>query len=104
MVLSVMKWNIHPDKAEAYAEWAQSAIPRVLATEGLVEFRGYRPASGSHQVVTTTEYATMADWAAAASSETWNEIIAELHTMATDITTEIWGPSPVLPKPIRPGG
>jgi len=46
----------------------------------------------------------MADWAAAVSSKNWNEIIAELHTMATDITTEIWGPSPVLPKPVRPGG
>jgi hypothetical protein len=28
MVLYVMKWNIHPDKVEAYTEWAQGAIRR----------------------------------------------------------------------------
>lgn len=104
MVLSVTKWNVHPDKAEEYATWARGAIPRVLALPGLIEFRGYRPASGSHQIVTTTEFATMADWAASVENEIWQDVIADLRTMATDITTEIWGPSPVVPQPIRPGG
>ena len=54
--------------------------------------------------VTTTEFATMADWAASVENEIWQDVIADLRTMATDITTEIWGPSPVVPQPIRPGG
>jgi hypothetical protein len=26
------------------------------------------------------------------------------RTLATDITAELWGPSPIVPRPIRPGG
>lgn len=43
MVLYCFKWNIHPDKSEAYAAWAQSAIQRTLGTGGVTDFRGYRP-------------------------------------------------------------
>jgi quinol monooxygenase YgiN len=40
MVLYVMKWDIHPEKVEAYLEWAQSAISRTVAVPGMLEFRG----------------------------------------------------------------
>lgn len=46
MVLYCFKWNIHPDKMEAYAAWAQGAIQRTLGAGGVTEFRAYRPASG----------------------------------------------------------
>jgi len=103
MVLSVVKYNIHPDKTEAFQAWVQRTIPQILALTGVVEFRAYRPASGSWQVVTTTEFSDMAAWANAVSSEVWQQINVELHTLALDITVEVWGPSPVIPKPLRPG-
>ncbi len=41
MILYVVKWDIHPDKVDAYKEWAKSAIQRELSVPGVVEFRAY---------------------------------------------------------------
>ena len=103
MVLYVMKWNIHPDKVEAYTKFTQSAIRRTLAVKGVVEFRGYRPATGAHEVVITYEFADIAAWAAWHSNEEVQKVVSEVRTLAIDITSELWGPSPVVPAPIRPG-
>ena len=32
------------------------------------------------------------------------DVTSELRTLTTNVTTEVWGPSPVVPEPIRPGG
>ena len=104
MVVYVMRWNIHPDKKEAYNKWTESAIGRTLAAPGVVEFRAYRPASGESQVVVTYEFADLAAWAAFYAHENVENVLDELRTLATDVTTELWGPSPVVPDPIRPGG
>ena len=103
MVLYVMKWDIHPDKKEAYMKWTQGAIQRTLSAPGVVEFRAYRPASGPHQVAVTYEFASMDDWAAWNSSEVVRQVNDELHTVATNVSLELWGPSQVVPEPIRPG-
>ena len=102
MVLYVMKWDIHPDKVDTYLGWTESAIKRTLAVPGVIEFRAYRPATGGSQVVTSYEFADMAAWAAWNSSEDIQKVMAELHTLALNLNTEIWGPSPVVPAPIRP--
>ena len=103
MVLYLEKHDIHPDKVKAYQEWVPGAIRRVLAVPGVVEFRAYRAASGSHQVVATYEFADMAAWAAWFSSPEVQKCMDELHTLALNVTSELWGPSPVVPAPIRPG-
>jgi len=41
MVLYVLRWDIHPDKVEAYLKWTEGAIRRTLAVPGVVEFRAY---------------------------------------------------------------
>lgn len=103
MMLVVMKWNVHPDKVEAYTKWTQSAIQRTLAVPGVVEFRAYRPASGAHQVVVTYELADLAAWAAWYDKEDVQKVLEELRTVAIDVNIELWGPSSIVPKPIRPG-
>ena len=103
MVLQVMKWNIHPDKVEAYLKWSETAIKRTLAVPGVVEFRAYRPATGASQVVSTYEFADMAAWAAWQSDEDGQKVLDELRTLALNVNIEVWGPSPVVPAPIRPG-
>ncbi|MFN2289644.1 MAG: antibiotic biosynthesis monooxygenase [Anaerolineae bacterium] len=103
MVLSVWQWNIIPGKEKAYEEWVRDAIPRILRIPGVIEFRGYRPATGSAQTVVTYEFADMAAWAAWYSHEDAQKLLTELRTVTTDVRQEIWGPSPFVPKPVRPG-
>ncbi|MCK6623753.1 MAG: hypothetical protein DPW09_26365 [Anaerolineae bacterium] len=103
MVLYCLKWNIHPDKLEDYAAWTKGAIQRTLAAGGVTEFRGYRPASGAFQVVVTYEFEDMGAWAAWHDVEAVQTVLTELRTLATDVTTELWGPSLLVPQPIRPG-
>lgn len=102
MVLQVMKWDIHPDKTEAYAKWAQTAIKRTISVPGVLEFRAYRPATGDSQVVTTHEFAEMSDWAKWNSNSDMQKVMEELHTLALNVKIEIWGPSPIVPKPVKP--
>jgi antibiotic biosynthesis monooxygenase (ABM) superfamily enzyme len=104
MVLYVMKWTIRPEKVEAYQEWTQSAIRRTIGGPGVVEFRAYRPATGASQVVVTYEFADLADWAAWYASEDVQSIQIELRNFVTGLTNELWGPSPIVPEPVRPGG
>jgi quinol monooxygenase YgiN len=101
-MLLVEKWNIHPDKVEAYTKWAPSAIKRTLSVQGPLEFRAYRAASGAHQIVVTYEFADFAALAAWYSKEEVQKVKEELHTLANDVNIEFWGPSPIAPKPIRP--
>ena len=104
MVLYLMKWDIHPDKVEAYLKWTESAIKRTLAAPGVVEFRAYRPATGASQVVVAYEFADLTTWATWYANEDVQKVLDELRTLALNVTSELWGPSPVVPQPIRPGG
>ena len=45
----------------------------------------------------------MSAWAAWQSNDVVQKVIAELHTLAVNVTYELWGPSSVVPAPIRPG-
>lgn len=104
MVLYVVKWDIHPDKVDAYMEWLKTAVPRTLAAPGVIEFRAFRGFAGAQQIIATYEFADMAAWAAWQMNEDSQKVWTELHTLALNVTAEIWAPSPVTPEPIRPGG
>ena len=87
----------------AYLEWAKKAIGVVAQSPGLVEFRAHRNALGSPYVRTTTVWNSQADWVNFTESANWQEIEAELRgRFAVNIKVELWGPSPVLPEPLRP--
>ena len=102
MVLHVTKWDVHPDKVEAYSKWVGGAVQRLVAAPGVIEFRAYRGAAGAPNIVSTFEFADMAAWAAWWSHEDTQVLFTELHTLALNVTLELWGPSPVVPAPIRP--
>jgi heme-degrading monooxygenase HmoA len=103
MVLWVMKYDINPAEKESYGEWAQGVIPKVIGAGGVVEFRAYRPVTGDRRVVVTVEFADLATWQAWYDSEAMQEIFADT-SIQQHLETELWGPSPILPEPIRPGG
>jgi quinol monooxygenase YgiN len=102
-VLYVAKWDIHPDKVDAYMEWTKTAIPQTLAVPGLIEFRAYRPATGASQIVVTYEFADLAAWASWYDHEESQKLRNEGRPFMMNVSAELWGPSPVVPEPIRPG-
>ena len=89
MVLYVVKWNLHPDKVEAYAKWVKSAIQRQMAVKGVVELRASHSAAGTHRIVATYEFADMAAWAAWQSHEDIQKTRNELDAVAIDVTAEL---------------
>lgn len=104
MVLWVMKYDINPDKQDEYLKWAQSAIPEVVGVGSVVEFGAYRAISGDRRVVTTVQFADLTTWQAWYESETAQAVLADATSVMINVETELWGSSPVLPQPIRPGG
>lgn len=103
MVLYIQKYDIMPGKTEEFIEWAKGAIPKILSAPGIVEMRSYRPAASDSQIATTYEFADMASWAEWQSSEAMQQLNLEVRTYVVSFRTELWGPSPVVPEPLRPG-
>ncbi|WP_062536607.1 antibiotic biosynthesis monooxygenase [Mizugakiibacter sediminis] len=87
---------------DTYADWVKKAIGLVLKQPGLVEFRAHRNLLGSPQVRTTTVWQSGADWAHFAEGA-WQTLEPELRRMATNLRIELWGPSPMVTEPLRPG-
>jgi len=100
-----LKYDLLPGMdQQSYVEWAKKAIGTTLKTPGLVEIRAYRSMLGSPQVQVTSVWQTMADWAKFNESDGWRALSDELKaSFATNVNVEIWGPSPIIPKPLRPG-
>jgi len=102
MVIYSMKWDIRPGMVDAYREWAHSAVKRLLAVPGVVEFRAYRMITGCHQVAVTFEFIDMQALASWQSNEDTQKALEDGREYTSNITTEILGPSPIVPEPIRP--
>lgn len=99
MIVYTLKWNIHPEKIEAYNEWTVGAIQRTLSVGDVAEFRGYRPAIGNSQVVVTYEFSNMAAWTSWNDHDSVREVLTELHDMVEDISIELWEPTSSCFKP-----
>jgi heme-degrading monooxygenase HmoA len=97
-------WDYLPGIDEkAYAEFAKKAVASFAKAPGLIEFRANRNVLGSPQARATTVWRSLNDWANYGATKEWKEIEAALRTFVTNIQVEIWGPSPLIPKPVRPG-
>lgn len=97
-----MKWNIPNQKVEEYMKWAKGAIPRVLKAPGLVEFRAYRAGAASHYILVIFEIESKE-----AFSKFWEflqkeRLLDEVYANTVDAVGELWGPSPLVPEPLRP--
>jgi len=88
---------------EAYAEFAKKSIGTMLQAPGFVEFRANRNILGSPKVRITTVWQSLSDWAKFSESTAWQTLELELHSFTTNNSTEIWGQSPLVPEPLRPG-
>ena len=88
---------------KAWAELAKKNIGGLRKAPGFMEFRGNRILLGSPQVRTTSVFQTMADWAKFAQSPEYLALETEGRRFVTNIEAKIWGPSPVVPEPVRSG-
>jgi antibiotic biosynthesis monooxygenase (ABM) superfamily enzyme len=88
---------------QAYLEYSKRALATMLKAPGLVEIRAYRSLLGSPHVRLTLLWQTLADWAKFAESRERQMLDSELLKFATGIGLELWGPSPAVPEPLRPG-
>src|SRR5512139_2191781 len=88
---------------QAYLAYSKRALATMLKAPGIVEIRAYRSLLGSPHVRLTLLWQTLADWAKFAESPERHQLDSELLKFAADIALEIWGPSPAVPEPLRPG-
>ena len=86
---------------DSYGTWAKKAISATLAQDGLIEFRAHRNMLGSPAVRTTSVWRSGTDWIAFAEGG-WKPLESELRGLATNLRMEVWGPSPLVPEPLRP--
>ncbi len=88
---------------KAWAEFAKNAIATIMKAPGLIEYRANHNLLGLPQVRTTIVWQSLGDWAKFTESKDWATIESQRRTFLTNIHVEIWGPSPLAPKPLRPG-
>lgn len=102
MVQQVMMYDLVPSVDQhAYQAWSKRTIAALVQQPGLVEFRAYRNMLGTPQVRTTIDWESLAAYEKYLQGA-WQPVEAELRTMATNIRVELWGPSPIVPEPLRP--
>lgn len=102
MYLYVLRWDIITGRSEDYETWTKFAIERTLAVPGVKEFRAFRPAAGSSQVVVTYEFTSFEDWTSWFNNPDIQQIFDKLFELTTNVDRELWEPSPLAPAPIRP--
>ena len=103
MIEVTLSYGILPNiEQEAYGEWAKKTLEGILQAPGLVEFRANRNLLGDPQVRSTTVWKSLADWANYTESNAWGALEEEARGFISNIKVEIWGPSPIVPEPIRP--
>ena len=102
MVEGHVTWDLVPNvDLKAYGAWAQKATETTLKAPGLVEFRAHRGFMAPAQVRTTTVWQSISDWAKFIEGP-WQQMETELRAFAVNMKSELWGPSPVVPDPLRP--
>lgn len=101
-VIQMIRWDIHPERIPEYEAWAKTAIPRLLAVPGLIEFRAYGPIAGSGQVITTYEFENLTTWSIWSTHEEVRKVMEERRALIIHEVSEVWGPSPVVPAALHP--
>lgn len=101
MVVFMIRYEVPPDRATAYGEWAGTAIRQAVAAPGVVELRAYRPLMAHSQVILTVEFARLDDWTTWYAAPTTQALLDDLGTPTLKLEGELWGPSPLVPEPIK---
>jgi len=87
---------------KAYAKIAKRATVLMSQSEGFIEFRANRNLVGSPHVRRTSVWKNLAHWSALAQREDFQKLTADFRLHVTNLQVNFWGPSPLLPEPIKP--
>jgi heme-degrading monooxygenase HmoA len=85
----------------AYARLARKATNMIVSAEGFIEFRANRNLVGSPHVRRTSVWESFAHYAALAQEPEFQKVTAEFRTYVKNLEVIFWGPSPLLPDPIK---
>ena len=101
MVVYVKRFDILPDKVEAYTEWIKNFWGLTLAVRGVEEVGAYRTAASSQgKVVALFHFKDLETWAEWFSNTELKKFLDELSKYITNETSELWEPSPIAPEPV----
>jgi heme-degrading monooxygenase HmoA len=96
-------YDFHPGfDEEAYKQLAKKANTMMLAAPGFIEFRAHRNLIGSPHVRRTSVWQSLSHWAALAQQPEFQKLTAEFRVYVTNLDVQLWGPSPLVPRSIRP--
>jgi heme-degrading monooxygenase HmoA len=87
---------------QAYARLARKATNMMVSAQGFIEFSAHRNLVGSPHVRRTSVWESLNDWAVLAQDPDFQALTTEFRSFVTNLKVEFWGPSPYVPKPIRP--
>jgi heme-degrading monooxygenase HmoA len=85
-----------------YARIAKNATRMMKSAEGFVEFRAHRNMLGSPHVRRTSVWKSFAHYAALAETPEFQKLTADFRTYVTHLDVQVWGPSPLVPHPVKP--
>jgi len=85
----------------AYARLATKATNMMVSADGFIEFHAQRNMMGSPHVRRTSVWKSLTHYAALAQQPEFQKITAEFRTYVKNLDVVIWGPSPLLPDPIK---
>jgi heme-degrading monooxygenase HmoA len=104
MVEVTFTYDFHPQiDYNAYAKLAKKATELMVSADGFIEFHANRNLVGSPHVRRTSVWRSLTHWAALAQQPEFQKLTAEFRLYVTNLEVHFWGPSPLLPEPIRPG-
>ena len=103
MIEVVYTYDFLPDiDEEAYAQTARKDTMMMVSTPGFIEFRAHRNLVGSPNVRRTSVWKSLTHWATLVQKPEFQKITSDFRTYVTNLEVQLWGPSPLVPRPIRP--
>jgi len=101
MVLFVVKWISTRIRLMPTCSGSIARSPELWQSQGSLSFERFE-CLRCPQIVATYEFPDMAAWATWYMNEDAQKVWSELHTLALNVTAELWYPSPVAPAPSGP--
>ena len=104
MIEVVLTYDLVPNiNQDAYLQFLRKAIVLIFHQKGIQEIRAKRSLAGSPQVMIVLSWESVADWNKFESTKDWTILIEEMKkTFVLDMKSQVWGPSPIAPEPLKP--